>query len=244
MKKLITIVIAALTLSSVAFAADRDAYEKRFRIGPKFGVASSWLTQRMPFDVWDGVENRKLPSVAGYAGVSFEYEFIDDFILQLDAMYVGKGHNHRAEYLGLSYDHTWVYKYQVTLGYVQVPLYIGYRFMDDKISLMVGPEFGVNIYGHSKLQPNADSPKDIRPRWLPTETTKADVKKGVNPFNIGIGLQASYMFWEGLGLDLKICWGLNNTFANNDFKFIETKASDFKGHNLTVQFGLSYKFEM
>ncbi len=232
MKKTIVAIAAVLTASIMAASYDASAQVK---LGPKAGIAASWLPgTNLNGDVLTDFKDKVLPHNSFYAGVSAEYEFVDSFIGQVEVLYVGKGHSDRTVSLTLD---TWSEKYNLELGYVQVPVFVGYRFLDDQISIMAGPEFGFNVLAKAKTTFN----KDI----LPADPVSANVKDAIRPFNIGLGLQVSYDFLDGLGLDAKVSWGLNRTFhdGKNSSQNIAPGTID-RGHNMTIQLGLFYKFEI
>lgn len=241
MKKIISILLAVLVVSSATAIA-----QKRFRLGPKAGLTANWLTgtikpvSQMP--VAGSSDFKMLMAPNFYAGLSAEYEFIDDFILQLEALYVGKGGAYRHYLAGFNDNTTWTHKYEVSLGYVQVPLFFGYRFMDDQVSIMIGPEFGFNLFAKNKTTYNTAFPDPVISEQKPNPL-REDIKSYVRPFNVALALQASYMFWEGLCLDAKVSWGLNRTFTSDSASFDKI---DFNArlNILTVQIGLSYKFAL
>lgn len=227
MKK--TIIIAALAIMTAAFPATAQV-----KIGPKAGLATSWIpgTNLDPYD-------KVLPHNSFYAGISAEYEFAENFMGQVEVLYTGKGHSDR-NYLG-GFQEAWNTKYNLELGYIQIPVYAGYKFMDGQISLMLGPEFGFNVLAKTTKTMN----KTIYGEDLKPNPIKQDVKNTVRPFNIGLGLQVSYEFIDGLGIDAKLTWGLNRTFRNgvNASGNITKDFSD-RGHNTTIQIGLFYKFAL
>lgn len=225
MKK--TIIIVVLAIMTAAFPATAQV-----KIGPKAGLAASWLlgTNLDPYD-------KVLPHNSFYAGVSAEWEFAENFIGQTEVLYTGKGHSDR-NYLG-GFQEAWNTRYNLELGYIQIPVYAGYRFMDGQISLMLGPEFGFNVLAKTTKTKN---PQIYGEK---ANTIKENVKDRVRPFNIGLGLQVSYEFFDGLGIDAKLSWGLNYTFRKgmNASGNIPDGGID-KGRNTTIQIGLFYKFAL
>lgn len=228
MKKyfLISIFMMLLALS--------NATAQDFKIGPKAGIAASWLpgTNIDPFD-------KVRPHNNFYAGLSAEYYLTDLMMMQVEALYVGKGYsdrNHGAD--GGLYSELWNTKYSLDLGYVVVPVYVGFHFLDKAMSIMIGPEFGYNVFARSNKSFN---PEIYRDREAIIENQRDNVRR----FNIGLGLQVSYQFIAGLGFDAKVSYGLNRTFRDgrNGAGNIMKGGID-QGRNLCLQFGLFYKFEM
>lgn len=221
------IFIAALAIMTAAFSATAQV-----KIGPKAGLAASWLmgTNLDPYD-------KVLPHNSFYAGVFAECEFAENFFGQAEVLYVGKGHSDR-NYLG-GFQEAWNTRYNLELGYVQIPVYAGYKFLDGQVSLMAGPEFGLNVLAKTTKTFN----KQIYGENA--NQIKENVKDRVRPFNIGLGLQVSYEFLDGLGIDAKLSWGLNYSFRKgmNASGNIPDGGID-KGRNTTIQIGLFYKFEL
>lgn len=235
MKK--TIIIAALAIMTAAFPATAQV-----KIGPKAGLSASWMPNTKLNENWFGVisvRDKALPHNSFYAGVSAEYLIGESFVAQMELLYVGKGHSDRNYRMGK--ESPWTEKYNLDLGYVQVPIYAGYSFYDNSISIMVGPEFGFNVLARTTI-----TQKDVVNPEKNDVVTKNDVKDTVRPFNIGLGLQISYQFWEGMGFDAKVSWGLNRTFRDgmNASGNLSPEVKIDPGRNLSMQIGLFYKFAL
>lgn len=220
MKKVIMLILALTVASGISASA-----QKNFKIGPKAGLSANWLpaTNLDPGD-------KVLPHTSFYAGLSGEWDFTENALLQVEILYSGKGHSDRNDLA--------MRRYSLELGYLNIPVYAGFRFLDGQVGIMGGPEFGFNMLANRKISYIGDAPAG-------KDAGSKSVKESVRPFNIGLGLQVSYQFWEGLGLDLKLSWGLNRTF--NDGKNAEgniIKDSIDYAHNTSIQFGLFYKFEI
>lgn len=229
MKKRITAALAAL----LAFTAFADA-STDFKIGPKAGIAASWMPGTS-MNAYDKV----LSHNSFYAGLSGEATFNDYFLVQAELLYTGKGHSDKNYWNGDT--DLWMSRYSLELGYIEVPVYLGTKFMNGQISIMAGPEFGFNVLAQRKLTVN----NEIQ-GYEDKGVAKADVRQTVRPFNIGMGLQVSYEFFKGLGIDAKASWGLNRTFRKgmNASGNISGTGSVDKGHNFTMQFGIFYKFAL
>lgn len=225
MKK--AIISAVMAIFAVSFAANA---QHGIKIGPKAGLAASWI----PGTTLLGNE-RVMPHTSFYAGVSGEYVFANNVVAQMEVLYAGKGHTDRS--YSLADASVVTEKYNLEIGYVQIPLFGGYKFFDGDMSVMVGPEFGIAVLGQTKktIMDLTGSGKDV--------TVKKDVREVIRPFNIALALQVSYEFAMGLGVDAKISYGLNKTFKDNMLNAYGIDRND-KGHNMTFQIGLFYKFEL
>lgn len=155
-----------------------------------------------------------LPHSDFYAGVEADWSFGRNFFVQGELLYAGKGHSDKSEIDG---------RYNRNLGYLQIPVFAGIKFgSQDQLSLMIGPEFGVLLFSETKEKGQ---------RYNKTDDC--------NRFNIALGIQMGYMFNDNIGIDLKFDSGLNRTFKKNTLGLQEDR-----GHNLSVQLGLLYKFEL
>lgn len=219
MKKYILCAIAALFITSGISHAQND-----FKIGPKAGIAASWI----PGTTIVGNE-RIMPHNSFYAGLSAEWEFTENVFAQIEALYAGKGHSDRTP------GDLITEKYNLEIGYVQVPLFGGYKFFDGAMSVMAGPEFGFAVMARTKR--TIDTAKGDN------TVTRKNVKDAIRPFNIALALQVSYEIWSGLGIDAKLSYGLNRTFKKDALNPYGIDLND-KGHNVTLQLGVFYKFEL
>ncbi len=229
MKKKITAAFAALMALTAPAGAHTD-----FKIGPKAGVAASWLPGTSM-----NANDKVLSHNSFYAGLSGEATFNGLFLVQSELLYTGKGHSDK-NYLNGDTD-LWMSRYSLELGYIEVPVYLGVKFMDSQISIMAGPEFGFNVLAKNRTTVNGEISG-----YGDKGVEKADVRQSVRPFNIGLGLQVSYEFFRGLGIDAKASWGLNRTFRKgmNASGNISGTGTVDKGHNFTIQFGIFYKFAL
>lgn len=196
MKKLfITLVLALMAFTSVS-AQD-------FLVGVKGGFSGNWIpkTNINPDD-------KVLPNAGFYGGLTGTLDLSSQSFLQAEVLYARKGISTRGETFGNTY---WR-----KLHYVQVPLLLGFKLMDDNFRFMVGPEFGYCL--GSKVY---DSAVTVSPASA----------SGYKKFNFAVALQTSYIFWEGLGVDFKVDYAFSKTFEAND-----------AGRNLCLQIGLCYIF--
>lgn len=109
-------------------------------------------------------------------------------------------------------------KYIRNIHYLELPVLFSVALADGRYRVMVGPEFGYALGTYVKNSAGKRDP------------ASADA---LNRFNVGGVLQTIYLITDNLGLDLKFDVGINRTFA-----------SEYdKGHNMSVQIGLSYFFD-
>lgn len=195
------IISAALMLAATA------GYAQDVEFGVKGGLAISWLTNT----VVTGLET-VYPHNNFYAGGFATINVSDNFIIQPELIYAGKGHSDKSEVLG---------SYNRRLGYLQVPVYAGYRLSRKNYTVMAGPEFGYLLNSTTVVN------------GKPVNTTSE-----CRRFNIALALQTNYMVTDNFGVDVKFDWGMNGTFKPNMYA---EKISD-KGRNVSLQIGVCYKF--
>lgn len=195
------IVSAALILSATA------AMAQDLRFGVKGGIAASWLTHTVMVG-----DETIYPHNSIYAGALLNYEVSDNFILQTELIYSGKGHTDK---------NSENVRYSRRLGYIQLPLFAGYRIPDKDFTIMAGPELGCLVHSATVVGDK-----------------KANSTDQCRPFNLAFAVQTNYMINYNLGIDFKFDWGLTPTFKSGMYA---DKVND-DGHNFTVQVGLSYLF--
>lgn len=194
-KLLITLALAAMAFSSVS--------AQGVLFGVKGGISGNWIpkTNINPDD-------RVLPNTGFYGGISGAFDISDQTFVQTEVLYARKGISTRGATFGN--------KYWRKIGYIQVPVMLGFKMADEDFRFMIGPEFGFCI--GNKVY---DSATIVSP------ASASDVKK----FNMALAIQTSYLIYEGLGIDFKIDYAFTRTFTGND-----------NGRNLCVQLGVSYLF--
>lgn len=220
MKKTLIALVAAFA-ACVSAAAQSD-----FTLGPKVGFSMSWLPQTVL------VGNEKvMPHNGFYAGVGFDWEFAENVIFGADLVYDTKGHSDRVDS-----PEGVLERYNLNLGYVKMPLYLGAKFFGDKFWVQAGPSLNFLTNATSK-------------HTVLDKVTKTNVYKVCNPFVIALDLTLSYMITDELSLDVRFDWGASRTFKKgSDSYFSEsifknTKSID-RGHNVGVMLGLSYQFAL
>lgn len=189
-------------------------------IGPKADFAGSWITHTVlnPGD-------KVLPHNGFQAGLMASYDFGEDMMVQAELLYATRGHSDRNTITDL--------KYSRNIGYLEIPLFFGYKLDEEKFHIMIGPELAWALHCTTKEQVFVGD----KMQELKNDKSIADC----NPFNISLALQFAYYFIPNLGVDLKLDFGLNRTF-NKEFAY-KDKVPD-NGHNLGVCLGLVYRFEL
>lgn len=196
--------IAAATAVILLSSSKADA---QIYVGAEAGVSISWIRGTVIY----GYE-QILPHNSAFGGLMAQYWFDSPLIVQAGLIYSGKGHSDTSEVDG---------KYSRSLSYIQLPLLAGARALDDKFSIMAGPEFG----------------------FLTNSTTRAkgtdtNSTSECNRFNLALGIQLSYDVYENLAVELKYDFALTDTFSG---KF---EGAQNTGRNMSVLLGLCYRFEL
>lgn len=110
-------------------------------------------------------------------------------------------------------------KYTRNLSYIQLPLLVGFKLHDDVVNIAFGPAFAYCVGNTVKAQTlNPSSASDVA------------------PFNLSAIVQARYAITDSFGVDLRFDVGLTRTFRP------ESTSHPDKGHNSSVQIGVSYMF--
>ena len=192
--------IITLLLVCTAFSA---VSAQGFLFGVKGGLSGNWIpnTSINPDD-------KVMPNTGFYGGVSGSFDISDRTFVQAEVLYARKGISTK----GTVFEN----KYWRKLHYIQVPVMLGFKMVDDDFRLMVGPEFG--YCAGNKVY---DSATVVSP------ASASDVNK----FNFALALQTSYLVYEGLGVDFKLDYAFTRTFSGGD-----------AGRNLCIQVGVSYLF--
>lgn len=211
--------IAAVSAALIC-SASITCSAQSFWIGPKADFSASWITHTVlnPGDM-------TLPHNGFQAGMMASYDFSEDMMVQAELLYASKGHSDRNTLTDC--------KYSRNIGYLELPLFFGYKLDDEKFHIMIGPELAWVLHCQTKEQVLVGSGI----QEIPNDKAKEDC----NPFNISLALQFAYYFIPNLGVDLKFDIGLNRTF-NKDFAY-KGKVPD-NGHNMGVSLGLVYRFEL
>ncbi len=187
-----------------------------------FGVKGGIALNMMPHTTLDVKDEYK--ANFGFQGGAFVNVALSDMILaQVEVLYSRKGvttTNHFGEdVFGGS-----ALTYTRNIHYLQFPVLVGFHsLLDNKLSLLLGPELGV--YLGDRIKTNYDSPS--------YNTNKC------NPFNLGLGLQAAYYITDNLGIELKFDLGLTHTFKKQPEGSV---IPDDKGRNSAVQMNICYRF--
>ena len=195
----------ALAMGAGAFAQETPDF------GVKAGIAGNWMPGTF-IDADDVV----VPNFGFYGGAFVSQDFSDFFFGQVELLYSRKGvSTHKLVNTAV--------KYSRQIHYLQLPILVGMRFADERLSLMLGPEFGyclgTKVYDGNAVLPDPSSMGNVR------------------PFNFAIALQSCYWITENLGLDLKGDFGVTPTMKDAQVKDVKDR-----GHNLSIQIGLSYRF--
>lgn len=199
--------------------------------GLRGGVSANWIPKTSVMST----ATKVYPCPAFYGGVTANFDISNDFIIHSELIYSGKGHSDKvyiADYLidskemagpGVAFENR--YK----LHYLQLPVLFGARLADERCYVALGPELGYLFAAKVKYIVTPDNGTK--------QTKTTDIRESCKPFNLGVALQAGYLFTDNLGLDLKFEWGVTKTFDNLEL------LSDSKGHNTSVSIGVFYVFE-
>lgn len=191
----------ALLVGAGAFAQDID-------FGVKAGAAGNW----MPGTVMD-TGDQQITHVGYYAGLSASTDITDRMFVQGELMYVLKGIATRNDVMG---------NYARNISYIQLPVLLGFRTSEPKLTLYAGPAFGLCI-GNKVV----------------SDLTYASSMGSPRKFNISANLQMTYMLIGNLGIDVKFDIGLNKTMQDTTIAGI---AVEDDGRNMGILIGLCYKF--
>ena len=191
------IVTVLLAFSFVAGASAQDFY-----FGVKGGIAANWMPGTY-LDLYDVAQT----NVGFYGGVSAALDFDGSFFPQMEVLYARKGVTTNNEFTG---------RYSRNISYIQVPVLAGFKLVDDRFRIMLGPEFGFCIG------------QNIR-----TQYETPAIKGTPAPFNFALALQTTYLIVDNLGVDVKFDYGLTKTMKD---------ALNDNGRNMSLQIGLSFIF--
>lgn len=191
------IITLALASAFMAEAAAQDFY-----FGVKGGIAANW----MPGTYLD-MGDRAQTNVGFYGGLTGTLDLDGSFFPQVEVLYSRKGVTTNSEITG---------KYSRNISYIQVPVLAGFKLVDDRFRVMLGPELGFCIGQNIKTQ----------------YTTPAIIGKPA-PFNVALAIQTTYLIAESLGVDVKFDYGLMRTMKD---------AYNDNGRNMSLQIGLSFIF--
>lgn len=217
MKKLKILAIVCALLSGGML------YAMEFNYGLKAGLSMSWV----PGMILEDASRTVLPCPGPYGGAFIEFELADNFLLYTELSYAGLGHIDKFTF----YDY--FNQYFLRLSYLQIPVFAGFRLLDDRFTLYLGPELGVCLAGNSLSR--ADG-KDRQ---------KFNERANLNPVVLDFALMGQYMFTDHLGIDVKMDFGLTRTFRGEHFVL---DYGSFKRdvqnrtHNVGVSLGVCYKF--
>lgn len=202
LKQLIT--AAALLIAGTLTAS------AQFEAGAKIGFGAHWIART----AMKGNEDTR-PHNGYYGGIFATYTIHDAFLIQAEALYASKGHSDRNRFDG---------KYSRDLRYINVPIYLGYKF-NDRFSLMAGPEFGF-LTGCTVRE----------------EDVRHDGMDDCNRFDFGIAAQFTVMFSERIGLNLSGNYSITRTFDIPYQPDPNVQPVQDEGRNAGFQLGICYKF--
>ncbi|MCQ2178127.1 MAG: PorT family protein [Bacteroidales bacterium] len=206
-----------ITVAASLIAVSASA---QMAIGIKGGACGSWLPGTVLY-----AGNRVVPHPDLYGGVSFLANVADNMILGAELLYAGRGHSDITT-IGDSYSD----KYSLNQGYLQLPVLVGFKALNERFFLSAGPELNCLLFAKTSEKVNGIK--------APTE----DVSKNCNPVMLGIVLQATFFVVDNLGIDVKFDWGVTRTFKKGVFDHIP--GVNEKSHNVSVQLGVCYYFEL
>lgn len=208
---------AAIAATALSFSSEASA---QVRVGVKGGLTASWI----PGSIQVTTASRVLPHNNFYAGIEADANLGDYVMGEIDVLYTGKGYSSKAEVLSV------VGRTNLNISYIRVPLMFGANLLEGRYNIMIGPDFGWAVGGTMQYTDNGGINETV------------DIKEYLQPFNLGIALQTGYMITDGLGIDVKFDWGITRTF--NKIWEVEGVSVQTNAHNLSVNIGLVYKFEL
>ncbi|MCQ2186150.1 MAG: PorT family protein [Bacteroidales bacterium] len=248
MKKYILTVLAAMIMATGMADARKIDKAHHFRIGPKVGLTGGWI----PGSVL--LSNEKvIPHMSYYAGISADYNLNEHFLIQADVLYTGKGHSDRTN--SLAYSDYLTSRYNLELGFVDVPLYLVYRISDNGLEFKLGPEFNFNVVAYDKFSEDVNIKSDSYDPEAGNkfETIKTDRRSYVRPFNVGISAGISYEFFQGFAFDFRFSYDFMGIIKpslvdeiNNEIISGSESGKRFsdKSRMMTISLGFVYKFEL
>lgn len=195
-----------LILIAIALIAGVSAYSQEFNFGVKGGVTANWLP-----GTYTDVGDKAVTNIGYYGGLALRCGFSGPVFAQLEALYARKGIRTTNPILG---------KYSRNISYIEVPLLAGLTFQNDRLRLLLGPEFGF-CTGNKIKADNINLSSIGKPR----------------PFDLCIVIQPSVGITDNLAVDLKFDVGLLRVFENASIG--DTRD---RGRNSSVMLGVSYFF--
>lgn len=241
MKKYILTVLAAMIMATGMADARKIDKTHHFRIGPKVGMTGGWI----PGSTLASNE-KVLPHMSFYAGISADYNITENFLVQADVLYTGKGHTDRT--YALSDTSVETSRYNLEMGYIDVPIYIVYKLADNGLEFKLGPEFNFNVVGYSNTR-TYDYAENL------FKTDKMDLRNYIRPFNVGISAGISYEFFDGFAFDFRFSYDFLGTIkpslVDDINKYIKENGGTDAGNRfsdksrmMTISLGFVYKFEL
>lgn len=202
-RKIVFAAVLSLIAGTGAFA--QDALD--------FGIKGGLSLNMMPWTTLD-VGDRALVNLGFYGGGYVAVDVSDYWFIQADVMYARKGVSTRSEIQG---------DYSRNIGYLQIPLYIGWDITgSNDWRVMTGPGLGVYL---------GDSVNYSSPGEHPSS-----VGNECQPFNFFWALQGNYAITDSLLFEFRADVGITRTFKSGGL------LTDDKGRNASVSFGLCYRF--
>lgn len=205
MKKII-ITLAAMAMAVTSFA--------QVSVGVRAGGNLANMS-----DVYK--DNIRKPVLGAYAGVLVDYS--------LSNVVSGLGVRGEVNFsmAGTAYKED-NYNYGNTrFNYLTIPVMAEFSIMDGALSLMAGPQIGINLGGSWKSTNGTDK----------TQINSSDKVSGddMNGFEFGLAVGVTYMVLENVGVDVRYTAGMTNVFK-------ETKLTNAFGKNNIISAGVVYKF--
>lgn len=200
MKKIITF-IAAFSICASAYA-----------LMPTFGVRTGLNLSRISnFSSNQEFTYSMRPSF--YLGATSEFEgLLSVMDLRVEAYITGQGFREKSKIADI------VYILRTT--YLDIPVLAQYKVLDDKLSLMAGPQLGICFGG-----------KSVSKSGKTTQKVKLDNSEYSN-LDFGLVFGAAYDIAHGFGAEIRFNLGLTNTIPDS----AKTYA------NRSIQIGATYKF--
>ena len=221
MKKICAIAaLCLLTAGYVGNAAGELDPEDRFSYGLLGGGSISWIAGESVQVEYEGVLYNGNNTVlgGGFVGGLVQYWFTPSFSLRADLYYGQQGTKLHLDEFSLSRrSHN-----------VNLPVYACIGFLDRRINLMIGPQFGFCAAGF-------DAPGNLNNKEVHEKVKWAST--GYYKFDIGASIALEGMFTDNVGIFARFNAGFLNVF-----KAISAIPSPY-GKNMVAHIGFGYKFD-
>lgn len=227
-----TLAIAMVATMGIANA------QHHFRIGPKAGLTGNWLPGTVLVE-----GERVMPNVGFYGGLALDWNLTEKVFLEGDLLYTQKGISSRVWTNNVNDVRVITRKYDHALGYVEIPLYIGYKIGEGNMSVAAGPEFCFNVLSLGKFTEYNYAEGTFY------DSEKYSFSEYTKKFNVGLTAMLMYEFFEGFEFNLKFSYDflgvvdITKTITGSNGRPLNLPAESF-GRNMSLQFGFCYKFEL